>query len=206
MRLIFRIFKQFFKYVFLSFLLFNILIVIISSFFSPTCNANTKTNKYDLIIVLGSPATENCTPSTILKDRIDKGIALYKQGLASKILFSGSNVHNRCTEADVMAVYAEQQGVLEADIIKEARAENTYQNAFYSVDYMHKNHLKTAAIVTSQPHVKRACIVFSKFDVSFAMYGANQPKNSSKTAMFMWSMGERMILAHHIVFGFPTDF
>lgn len=205
MGLFFRIIKRLLKYIFLSFLFFNILILIISTLFSPPCNS-TNIDKYDLIIVLGSPATMDCKPSSVLKDRIDKGIAMYKSGFANKILFTGSSVHNNCTEADVMAIYAMQKGVPKASIVKEGRAENTYQNAFYSVAYMHKNNLMTAVIITSTPHIKRSCIVFSKFDIQFGTYGIINPENSSKLGMFFWNMGEHMILSHHIVFGFPENF
>ncbi len=206
MRLLFRIIKRLLNYFFISFIIFNLLVLIIPFLFSPKCSSDIQIHTYDIIIVLGSPSTPDCKPSTILKDRIDKGIALYKKGIANKILFTGSSVHNACTEADVMFKYAILNGIPENSIVKESRAKNTYQNAFYSVAYMQKNNLKTAAIVTSPPHVKRSCIVFSKFDVKFNMFGAEKPKNASRVGMLFWYMGERMILTHHLIFGFPEDF
>lgn len=206
MRLLFRIIKKLLKYFFISFVVFNFLILIIPFLFSPKCNSDISIHKYDIIIVLGSPATLDCKPSAILKDRIDKGIVLYKKGIANKILFTGSSVHNDCTEANVMSEYAILNGIPKENIVMEDRAENTYQNAFYSVAYMKKNDLKTAAIVTSLPHIKRSCIVFSKFNVKFNTFGAEKPKNTSKIGMLFWFMGERMILSHHLVFGFPDSF
>ena len=56
--------------------------------------------------------------------------------MGKKILFTGSSVRNNCTEAEVMATYAISKGVSKTNILKETRAENTFQNAFYSVEQL----------------------------------------------------------------------
>jgi len=153
--------------------------------------------------VLGSPATDDCKPGSIMKDRVAKGIELLKLGIGKKILFTGSSVRNKCTEAEVMAAYAISIGVSKNHILKESRAENTYQNAFYSIAQMKKLNLKSAAIVTSEPHINRSCAVFAKFDIDYSMYSSNNPANISKFQLLFWKFGERMILTHHIIFGYP---
>ena len=45
----------------------------------------------DCILVLGAGIKDPETPSDMLKDRLDVGIELYKQGVAPKILLSGDN-------------------------------------------------------------------------------------------------------------------
>ena len=45
----------------------------------------------DAIVVLGASVFADGTPSTILQDRLDCGIALYKAGAAPKIIMSGDN-------------------------------------------------------------------------------------------------------------------
>ena len=45
----------------------------------------------DAIVVLGASVFADGTPSGILRDRLDDGIALYKEGVAPKLIMSGDN-------------------------------------------------------------------------------------------------------------------
>ncbi len=190
------------KFFFISWLLV-VVITLIVPYFGSSCKDNFNLKKFDVIIVLGSPATDDCKPGSIMKDRVEKGIELFKLGFAKKILFTGSSVQNNCTEAEVMAAYAISKGISKTNILKETRAENTFQNAFYSTAQMKKHNFASAAIVTSEPHIKRSCAVFSKFDIDYSMFPSNNPKNISKLQLLFWKFGERMILTHHIIFGYP---
>ncbi len=183
----------------------GILLILIVPYVNDSCKSNSEIKKVDIIIVLGNPATDDCKPGQIMRDRVTKGIELFNLGYAKKILFTGSSVRNNCTEADVMSTYAILNGIPETSIIKEGRAKNTYQNAFYSVAKMEELNFTSAIVITSEPHVKRSCAVFSKFDIEFAMFGANNPTDISKTQLFFWKFGERMILTHHIIFGYPKN-
>jgi len=197
-----RFILRFILFFFISTVL-GILLVLIVPYFGSSCKSNSEIKKFDVIIILGNPATDDCEPGKIMKDRVAKGIELFKLGYAKKILFTGSSVRNNCTEADVMSSYAKLNGIPETSIIKEGRAENTYQNAYYSVAKMKELDFKTAIILTSKPHINRSCVAFSKFDIEYAMLGANNPVNISKAQLLFWEFGERMILTHHILFGFP---
>jgi len=183
-------------------LFFGILLTLVIPFFGDSCNSNSKIKEFDVIIVLGSPAEDNCEPGFIMKDRLDKGIELFKKGIAKKIMFTGSSVRNNCTEADVMADYAISKGVSKINILTETKAKNTFQNAYYSVNQMEGLHYTSAAIVTSEPHIKRACAVFAKFDILYAMFPSNNPVDITKFQLLFWKFGERMILTHHIIFGY----
>jgi len=183
----------------------GILLVLFVPYFSNSCKSNSEIKKADVIIVLGNPATDDCKPGQIMKDRVSKGIDLFNLGYAKKILFTGSSVRNNCTEADVMLAYAILNGIPETNIIKENRAKNTYQNAFYSVAKMKELNLKSAIVLTSKPHVKRSCEAFSEFDIEYTMFGTNNPTNISKMQLLLWELGERMILTHHMIFGYPKN-
>ena len=198
--ILYRIIKKLIKYFLIS-LLLGLSMILVIPLFSNSCKRDLDTTNFDIIIVLGAPASSDCKPSVVLKGRIDKGIELFNKGYANKILFTGSSVLNSCTEADVMADYALQNGIPETSILREDRAENTYQNAFYSVAQMKKLKLTSAVIVTSEPHLKRSCVVFSKYDIKYKMIPSNNPKNIKKIRLLFWTLGERMILSYHIVFG-----
>ena len=190
------------KFFFIS-LFFVVLTILAVPYLSNSCRNNSNIKKFDVIIVLGSPAADNCEPGLIMKGRVAKGIELLKLGIGKKILFTGSSVRNNCTEAEVMAAYAISNGVSKINILKESRAENTYQNAYYSIEQMKKLNLASAAIVTSEPHINRSCAVFAKFDIDYSMFPSNNPTNISKLQLLFWKFGERMILTHHIIFGYP---
>ncbi len=203
MKLIYKITIYLLKFVIYSFITFNLIIVIVPILFTPQCNSSNLMDKFDVIIVLGSPATQDCKPHEIMKSRVDKAIVLYNKGVSKKIIFTGSIVHNSCSESEVMANYAINNGVKRADVIIENQAKNTYQNAYYSINIMNNEHFKTAAVVTSKPHIKRSCMIFSTFNINYTMIAANYPKNNSNRYKLFWNLGERMILTHHIIFGIP---
>lgn len=204
MNFFYKILKRILKFLAWSFILFNLLILIIP-LFSTTCKQK-ELNKFDVIIVLGSPATADCKPHAIMQTRVNKGVELFKKGIAKKILFTGAPVQNSCAEATVMATYAMKKGIQENDIFEETKARNTGQNAYYTAAYMKKHNYKSAAIVTSAPHIKRACMSYANFDLHYTMFPSDYPENSSKFSKMFWFMGERMILTHHMVFGFPAKY
>jgi len=206
MKLIFKILKRVIKFLFYSFLFINFLILIIPLLFSPSCKENKNLKIFDIIIVLGSPSKEDCTPHIIMQKRVDKAIYLFNKGIASTIIFTGSSVQNSCSEAEVMANYAMSKGIPKNSIITESNAKNTYQNAYYSLKIMKEGGFNKAAIVSSAPHIKRACIVFGKFKINYKMFAANYPDDTSQLGKLFWFMGERMILTHHLIFGFPENF
>ena len=206
MKLIINILKRIIKLFFYSFLIINILILIIPLFFNSSCKENKKLKKIDTIVVLGSPSKNDCTPHIIMQKRVDKAIELFNKGIAPIIIFTGSAVQNNCSEAQVMANYAQSKGIPKNSIYTDDHAQNTYQNAYYSQKIMIDHGFKKAAIVTSAPHIKRVCIVFGKFDLSYKMFPADFPKKFSKIEKMFWFMGERMILTHHLIFGFPDKF
>lgn len=82
---------------------------------------------------------------------------LYRSGLAPKIIMTGCG-----SSAAQMAAGAVQAGVRAQDIMLEEKAENTYQNAVYSKDIVLKQNFKSAIIVTSPYHMRRAKLVFGR--------------------------------------------
>ena len=65
----------------------------------------------DAIVVLGASVFADGTPSGILQDRLDDGIALYFAGVAPKLIMSGDNGTESYNEVRVMKQYAIAQGV-----------------------------------------------------------------------------------------------
>ena len=84
----------------------------------------------DAIIVLGASVYADGTPSTILRDRLDCGIALYKAGAAPKIIMSGDNRTEHYNECAAMKRYAIAQGVPSEDIFCDHAGFSTYESMY----------------------------------------------------------------------------
>jgi uncharacterized SAM-binding protein YcdF (DUF218 family) len=110
----------------------NLLIVVVALVFITLAAAgflyegipthNTGLTHFDTIIVLGTPAEPDGTPSPEQRERTLEGVRQYKAGVASNIIFTGGPAHNQFVEAHVMAVLAESQGVPPSAVIEEDRA------------------------------------------------------------------------------------
>jgi len=115
-----------------------------------------KNQKRDVIIVLGYPAKKNGSMSPILRERIKKAAKLYHEGIAGVIICTGSAVANNYVEADVMSQALIELGVPDCSIIREKLAKCTYENLVNSKKTMQDRGLKTAVIVSSPWHLRKA--------------------------------------------------
>lgn len=119
----------------------------------------------DAIIVLGSGTRKN--DSNFLppqaEQRIAEGALLYRQGYAPNLIVAGglSPVTNM-VEADLMAPLATADGIPAVAIIKEPGSHDTWENAANSLAIMETSGWKTALVVTSPYHTRRACHFFRK--------------------------------------------
>ncbi|WP_263384712.1 YdcF family protein [Granulicella arctica] len=125
---------------------------------------DTSQQRFDTLIVLGSPATPEGKPSPEQRERVLEGIREYRAGIAPTLIMTGGAAHNSFTEAHVMATFARSQGVPNAAIIEEPRAANTIQNIFYSAVIMHQHGWSSAEIISSPSHLPRASLIMQAFD------------------------------------------
>lgn len=84
----------------------------------------------ECIMVLGAAVRPDGTPCKMLRDRLDLGIALYKQGVAPKLLFSGDNGQVVYNEVNAMKKYAVNEGVPEEDIFLDHAGFSTYESVY----------------------------------------------------------------------------
>ncbi len=80
---------------------------------------------------------------------------LYKSGLSSKVIVSVLQ-----PSSARMAKIVRNQGVKAEDIIMEERAINTYQNALFTREIMIANGYRSAVVVSSPSHMRRAKMIF----------------------------------------------
>lgn len=114
----------------------------------------------DVIVVLGHPANADGSPSPAMQEQVALAATLYCAGLAPALLFTGGAVHNEHVEAQVMAGLAVQEGVPAAAIATETQSRDTVENARYCRQIMQARGWRSAIVVTTPYHARRASRIF----------------------------------------------
>ncbi|MEI8072787.1 MAG: YdcF family protein [Candidatus Saccharibacteria bacterium] len=109
-------------------------------------------SKADAIVVVSGGQTTT---------RAEKGIILFKQGLASKIIFSGAALDDGPSNATAMREQALSAGIPSKDIEVDSDSQNTYQNALNTKKILENIGAHSLILVTSPYHQKRANDTFS---------------------------------------------
>ncbi len=117
--------------------------------------------KADVIVVFGGGVGESGKSGLNYVERVKKGVELYKQGYAKKILFSVGDLM-QIKETRLMSLLAVDLGVAPRDILLEEKAGNTYENVLFSAAIMKKHHQRSVLLVTSPYHTLRAKLTFEK--------------------------------------------
>ncbi|MHB8625446.1 MAG: YdcF family protein [Aggregatilineales bacterium] len=111
----------------------------------------------DAIIVLGAGANWDGSPTTSQIRRVTHGVALYKQGVAPRLLCTGRRAPGHLkSEAQTCVELAQTQGVPADAILREDASANTQENIIQSQRVMAANGLHTAVIVSDLYHLFRA--------------------------------------------------
>lgn len=125
--------------------------------FSGFINSNKIQNiKVDYIIVLGNKLNEGKMTKT-LKNRLDKGIELYRIIKVPIIVTGGNRIKGAAQEAGVMKEYLVNNGINENSVIVENKALDTRQNFLYVQKLIEKE--KKVVIITSEVHMYRAALL-----------------------------------------------
>lgn len=131
----------------------------------------------DCIMVLGAGIIDTETPTPMLKDRLDTGILLYKNGVAPKLLLTGDNGTVTHNEIHVMLNYAKRAGVPAEDIFCDHAGFSTYDSVYraksiFEVDSM--------VIVTQTYHEYRALYIAEKLDIEAKGISSDQERYSGQ--------------------------
>ena len=107
----------------------------------------------DCILVLGCGVREDGQPSLMLRDRLDKGLALYQAGAAPKLLMSGDHSRSDYDEVNTMKDYAMAAGVPSADVFMDHAGFSTYESMYRARDVFRAEKI---IIVSQGYHLYRA--------------------------------------------------
>jgi uncharacterized SAM-binding protein YcdF (DUF218 family) len=125
----------------------------------------------DVIIVLGGGS-----------GRVEYGVNLYHLGYADKILLTMGPGGWETTVSSL--------GVPKDDILLEEQARSTYENAKYSFEIMQANKFRSAVLVTSPYHTRRASMIFNRLFEGIELTICSVP-NDSRNASKWWQDSHR---------------
>ena len=121
----------------------------------------------DCILVLGAGIWGD-EPSPMLKDRLEEGIRLYKEGVTSKIIMSGDHGSEEYDEVNVMKQYAIDAGVPSEDVFMDHAGFSTYESIYRAKEIFDADNI---IIVTQEYHLYRALYIADKLGIN--AYGVN---------------------------------
>jgi uncharacterized SAM-binding protein YcdF (DUF218 family) len=148
----------------------------------------------DLIVVLGGGVNQGRYLTLISSQRMVKGVQLYFEGRARKILFSGGMPgETTVSEASVLGQEARRLNVPPENILLEKKSQNTHDQAVEVKKIADPLRVKSVLLVTSFTHMKRALLAFEK--VGFKVYPAFADPNEkyAKDALDRLSLFPRLV-------------
>lgn len=113
-----------------------------------------------LAVVFGAQVHNDGRPSTSLRDRMDTGVQLYKQGLARRLLVSGAVGDSGYDEAEVMRDMAVAAGVPREDVIVDSGGVNTEATVRNSLSYLEPGAGAQALAVSQFYHLPRIKLAY----------------------------------------------
>ena len=124
----------------------------------------------DVIVVMGA-AQYDGTPSPLFAARLDHAIALFKDGVAPRLIVTGGKREgDRTTEAASGRVYAIARDVPAEAILAEDASRTTLQSVRGVAALMDKSDLQTAVFVSDPTHMLR--VLRMAADVGIDAYGS----------------------------------
>jgi SanA protein len=137
-------------------------------------------------IVFGAGLRRDGTPTTVLSDRVETAVALYKQGKVSKLLMSGDNRFANYNEPEAMRQYALQLGMRDEDIVLDYAGRRTYDTCYRAGAIFG---IKDAVLVTQLFHLPRAIYTCNMLGVEAVGVEADRAYYR-KITRFFWNIRE----------------
>lgn len=128
----------------------------------------------DAIVVAGCRVDPGGVPSACLAARTAAAVALWRGGVADRVVFTGGVGTHPPAEAVVAADHAAALGLARAAMVLETRSTSTQENALYAADQIGSG--ARVVVVTDDYHTMRARRVFARhFDRAWAVGVAPEP-------------------------------
>ena len=122
----------------------------------------------DCIVVLGCQVKDNGKPSDMLADRLRRGIELYNEGVAPKIIMSGDHGQKEYDEVNTMKQVAVDAGIPSSDVFMDHAGFSTYETLYRAKEIFEADKI---VVVTQEYHLYRTLYIAEKLGIE--AYGVN---------------------------------
>lgn len=113
----------------------------------------------DCILVLGCLVRSDGSLSSMLQDRLVRGVELYELGAAPKLLMSGDHGRTDYDEVNTMKAYAISEGVPSSDVFMDHAGFSTYESMYRAKEVFAADKI---IIVSQKYHLYRALYIADK--------------------------------------------
>jgi uncharacterized SAM-binding protein YcdF (DUF218 family)/glycosyltransferase involved in cell wall biosynthesis len=137
---------------------------------------NAPLSSADAVVVFAGGVGESGKAGGGTEERVQYAVDVFKRGLANRMVLSSGYVYS-FPEAQVMRSLAMQQGVPDDAIIIEERSTDTHQNVEYVNGILKSRGWRSALLVSSPYHMRRALMVWRKSAPDVRIVPAAPPRS-----------------------------
>jgi vancomycin permeability regulator SanA len=146
--------------------------------------AADQVHPHDVAIVFGAGLRRDGTPTTVLADRVDTAVDLFRDGKALQLLMTGST-RLGYDEPAAMAARARSLGVPEQAILIDSGGVRTYESCARA----QASGIRSALLVSQRFHLPRALALCGSLGIEAVGVAADRSAYSSR-ARRIWSLRE----------------
>ncbi len=144
------------------------------------------------IVVLGARVLPSGRAADALVGRAEKAAALYHQGLAPLVIFSGGASGSLPSEASVARDIAVRLGVPPEACLLEEQSHSTFENAQLTAPLLNQRKIAEVLLVSDRYHLLRASLQFAQVAIRTQPVGSDRRISARSHAY--WTMREAFAL------------
>jgi uncharacterized SAM-binding protein YcdF (DUF218 family) len=149
----------------------------------------------DVILVLGRRLESDCL-SSVFAARLDHAAALWRQGMAPRILVTGGLTgRSSRTEAEVGREHLLSAGIPEGSLLVEERSRHTLENLYHVREMMRANGWRRMLLVSDPLHLARAAALARGFGLEISCGAAPASSPDSRVAWW-WRAWTQAFMLH----------
>ena len=157
-------------------------------------------SKLDAGIVLGAAVWGGNRPSPVLRERINKGYELIKQGTIKYIVLTGGGSPGEMTESEVAKNELLKKGISEKNIFAENKSNSTLEQITYLYRNLYKkNNWQSVALITDNFHLPRSEQICRFYGINSFSVASDTPLSTESG--FYFSIKESFALILFWLFG-----
>lgn len=186
----------------LAIAVFSFLAVIASVLVSPFGGSIVQEPRgsYDAGVILGAAVWSGDRPSPVLRERINTGYDLYRNGTVQFLVLTGGHAPNEMAEADVARRELVKRGVDPTRIVVETRTGSTLEQILYLRDQINKRQgWDSFVIISDRFHLKRALEICQFNGLNAVGVSSESPLGAQNLAFY--HIRESAALALYWLFG-----